>query len=111
MNASMERFWGKVNKTAGCWLWTASTYPGGYGCFYYQGKVVRAHRWLYQHTVGEIPKGILLCHKCDTPQCVNLDHIFLGTVRDNAIDASKKGRIYKGGANIPWTRKLRELHT
>lgn len=77
----------------GCWLWTGTMMQKGYGQFTALGIHVLAHRasWVLHH--GAIPHGLLVCHKCDTPQCVNPSHFFLGTYRDNNRDARTKGRL------------------
>lgn len=77
---------------SGCWLWTGAIRGDGYGNFTYQGRNHGAHRvsWAFHH--GPIPEGQNVCHKCDTPLCVNPDHLFLGSRSDNMRDMSKKGR-------------------
>ena len=88
-----DRFWEKVRKTRGCWYWTASTDPLGYGFFHVSGrKKVRAHRVAWELTNGPIPQGMLVCHTCDHPSCVRPDHLFLGTNDDNLKDMARKGR-------------------
>jgi len=87
-----ERFWEKVSKTATCWLWTAGSQKAGYGRFKVNGKLQGAHRVAYELTNGPIPAGLVLCHRCDNPQCVNPAHLFPGTHGDNARDAIQKGR-------------------
>lgn len=92
-----------VDKTSHCWTWTAQKDKDGYGTMMvninHKQKRMRAHRlsWqLYNHK--EVPKGLLVLHHCDNPSCVNPDHLFLGTAKDNTQDMVKKGR--KGYNNI-----------
>lgn len=97
-----SRFWGKVNKTDTCWIWNAQRNSKGYGWFDYKGKGIKAHRMVWILTHGEIPKGLCVLHHCDNPSCVNPDHLFLGTYKDNSEDMIKKGRSklcgnHKGG--------------
>ena len=90
-----ERFWAKVHKTDnGCWLWTASNVRG-YGQYRLNGKIRFAHRVSYAHHIGSIPDGHLVLHRCDTPACVNPDHLFTGTAQDNSDDKMSKGRDKK----------------
>lgn len=78
----------------GCWLWTASLCRDGYGNFYDGKRVIGAHRFSWQTYKGEIPEGLHILHKCDTPACVNPDHLSLGTHRDNMNDSLLKGRNF-----------------
>jgi hypothetical protein len=95
------RFWAKVQKSAGCWTWTANHLPKGYGVIGVgaadQGLKL-AHRVSWEIHFGPIPAGLFVCHRCDNPPCVRPDHLFLGTVQDNVDDMVAKGRAnYRGG--------------
>ena len=80
---------------SGCWLWTGSTTGAGkYGGLQADGRLQRSHRLQWERFNGPIPKGLLVCHHCDTPLCVNPDHLFLGTYADNRKDSIKKGRFH-----------------
>ena len=78
--------------TTGCLLWLNATNPDGYGNVMVDSVKWLAHRAAWTVHRGPIPSGMLVLHKCDTPQCLNPDHLFLGTSRDNVIDKVRKGR-------------------
>jgi hypothetical protein len=96
-----ERFWLRVRKTDGCWLWTGSAHVRGYGSMKIDYRTVRAHRLSYEMANGPIPAGAVVCHRCDTPACVRPDHLFIGGQSENMLDASAKGRLL--GARVPVT--------
>lgn len=90
----LRRFWRKVVKADnGCWLWTGGHTKGGYGRFWDGTRKVLPNRFLYERVIGPIPEGLLLCHTCDHPPCVNPEHQFPGTVQDNMDDYRAKGGI------------------
>ena len=93
----MKRFWDKVKKGPDCWEWTACiNRREGYGIFTKVCGTRLAHRisWIFEY--GEIPEGMCVLHRCDTPGCVRPSHLFLGTQRDNLHDMYSKKRHKTG---------------
>jgi HNH endonuclease len=81
----------------GCRVWTGVLNSMGYGRFFVpelttRNRAMLAHRWAYTHWVAPIPPGSQVLHRCDNPPCVNTEHLFLGTAKDNIRDMHAKGR-------------------
>jgi hypothetical protein len=88
-----DRFWKFVIKTENCWIWIGGTDENGRGIFTpYKRKATRAYRFSWELVKGPIPKGLNICHNCDNPICVNPEHLFIGTQKDNLDDMVDKGR-------------------
>lgn len=87
------RFFEKVEKTKSCWLWKGAKNPLGYGYFWNGKQNMRPHRWAYEYFNNlKIKRGNFICHRCDTPSCVNPEHLFEGTPQKNVDDAVRKKR-------------------
>lgn len=78
-----------------CLLWIGAKSSRGYGYLRLGKDTRRAHRVSYELFKGKIPNGMLVCHSCDNPICVNPKHLWLGTSKDNSHDRNKKGRAFK----------------
>lgn len=94
-----DRFWARVTRNDRCWLWTGTFYPNGYGQMRFGGPLVGVHRIAWQLSRGDIPIGLCVLHRCDTPACVNPDHLFLGTRADNMADMAAKGKAARRYGN------------
>lgn len=97
------RFWQYVAPMMddrGCWEWAGYRDKDGYGQFTpVHNKPVRAHRYSYEVINWKIPRGLLVCHRCDNPSCVSPSHLFLGTHKDNKLDSISKRRHFDVAKN------------
>ncbi len=105
-----ERFWEKVQKTDGCWLWTGSLHDKGYGQFAVREgeseyRTVKAHRYALELHTGQSLGELQALHRCDNPPCVRPDHLYPGTHHDNMRDRAERGRtVGLAGAAHPAAR-------
>jgi hypothetical protein len=103
-----DRFWGRVKKGKGCWLWQGykdkKTNYGFVNARRLLGAPTTAQRVAWMLTNGPITDGLHVLHKCDNPPCVRPSHLFLGTQQDNNEDRDRKGRVARGDRNGSRTR-------
>lgn len=98
--ANLSRFWVKVQKGDGCWEWSATKNNRGYGMVGINYHHYLAHRISYLIHNGPFQKRAKVLHKCDNPKCVNPEHLFLGSMKDNTKDMLEKGRGAVGTRSI-----------
>ncbi|WP_425602117.1 HNH endonuclease [Stenotrophomonas geniculata] len=77
---------------SGCWIWLGGWDRRGYGKTGGNARSIKAHRLFFERFNGPIETGLIICHKCDTPACVNPSHLYQGTHQDNADDRVRRGR-------------------
>jgi hypothetical protein len=110
-----ERFLAKVNIVSptldSCWEWTGAYFLTGYPAFWINGKTAHGNRVSYTLFVGPIPEGMVVRHKCDNSKCVRPSHLETGTIRDNLLDRSKRGRLVRAALTPNDVRIVRELST
>lgn len=100
IKSPIERTLEKTTKIpTACWIYTGCKDHGGYGKLSVHRKQLFVHRLSYEHYKGEIPARMKVLHTCDTPACVNPDHLWLGTQADNVRDMSNRGRN--------WTQRVK----
>lgn len=91
-----DTFNSKIDRTSGCWIWNGSRSYKGYGMIsqWINKKSVptTAHRVSWEMHKGPIAKGMFVLHRCDVRACVNPDHLFIGSAKDNTVDMLRKGR-------------------
>ena len=104
-----RRFWTKVEKSDGCWLWISARATNGYGKFgdWKNRKTWAAHRLAWTLTIGPIPPGLEVCHSCNVKLCVRPGHLYLAPHATNMADARRDG-LYAVGARHPRARLTEE---
>jgi hypothetical protein len=106
-----ERFWINVKKTESCWLWTAFVAKNGYGQFSYDGKSIKAHRFAYELTVGKIPDGLQIDHRCRVRNCVNPNHLEAVTQRENILRGTAPTAVNARKTHCPSGHEYTEDNT
>lgn len=95
----IDCFWDKVEKSEYCWWWIGANKQYGYGRFCIDGENFPAHRVAWTFANGEIPEGFCVAHRCDNKLCVNPEHLFLATNKENSEDMVWKERQAYGERN------------
>lgn len=114
MDQSHEGILGRsqIEFNTGCWLWTGTLLQNGYPVVSIKGRAIKVHRLsLAIKLMRPLSDGELACHRCDTPSCVNPDHLFAGSHRDNSRDSRDKGRNYVGEKNPRAKLKAADIQT
>lgn len=107
-DAERLAFYTSPEPNTGCWLWAAAAADTGYGVIRLRGRNLGAHRVAYAVHRGPVGNRMVL-HSCDNRTCVNPDHLFLGTAKDNAEDMVKKGRARGWPRGVPMAARKAEL--
>lgn len=96
----------------GCWEWTGSKYPNGYGrCYVGGGRRVGAHRASYEHFVGPIPEGLVINHLCENKACVRPDHLEAVTSRENTMYSDTPARRHAQKTHCAQGHPFDEINT
>src|SRR3990167_7169618 len=97
-----------------CWFWIGCTKSNGYGLIQVGGKLEHVHRASWMAHRGPIPNGLWVLHHCDVRNCINPEHLYLGTHSDNTADMVNRGRFNPeraAGAKLSWeqVREMRKI--
>jgi len=97
-----------IDPITGCWICTSHYVSGKfrYPVMYRNNKKIMVHRYMYEQFKGEIPQGKCVCHTCDNPKCINPEHLFIGTHKENMDDMTKKKRYYHAVGSLNGMAKL-----
>ena len=111
-----DRFFSKVRKDeeSGCWIWIGGKFNSGYGAFNINRIPKLAHRVSWEMKNGPIPDGLCVLHNCpsgDNPLCVNPDHLYLGTDKDNTSDAIAKGQFPRTVLSLAQAKEVRDVYS
>jgi hypothetical protein len=87
---------------SGCLIWLRGTNGNGYPVARWEGRKRQVSHLALEAKGVEVPRGFMACHRCDNPFCINDDHLFVGTGKDNMADASAKGRLAYGYSEVCW---------
>lgn len=96
---SEQRFWKYVVKTETCWFWSGGKSKNGYGKFnpsHEQRTWEKAHRYSWKLHRGEIPKGEVVCHRCNVKLCIRPEHLYVASQQQNTLDAMVDGLCPRG---------------
>lgn len=88
----VERIMKRVKEYRKCWIYTGTKDRDGYGMIGIGRKQFRTHRVMFERFVRKLTYGEIVCHHCDNPSCVNPDHLYAGSFKDNALDREKRNR-------------------
>lgn len=93
---TLDQLLARTERHGDCMVWTGALQSRGYGQTAISGRQTSSHRAAWTLAFGAIPAGMFVCHRCDRRACINPEHLFLGTAKDNSTDMVRKGRSPRG---------------